>query len=207
MSTKIKTIIRHILAVLNFPAKISYFLLYAKSIYKAMNGNPLFTSVSTQVTALNTDITLLDTLETAAKSRTVGTVDARNAQVEVVKNDLRLMRNLVQALADATPAKAEQIITSAGMTVKKTGQHGRHTNLAVNYTEPGTVLLTGEGTGPHEWRMSTDEINWTPLPASRSSKTIVSGLTPNTKYYFQNRQILTKGLKSEWSPVFSIRVN
>jgi len=206
MATKPKTVIKHIVAAINFPKQIADFIVYAKSVYSDMMGNQLFQGALPQLTTLNMDIMALDTAETAAKARAIGAVDTRNVMLEVVRLDLRGLRNFVQNLADVSPAKAEEIISSSGMSVKRATTHGKQKNSAVNGNEPGTVLLTGEGTGPHEWRMSTDRINWIPLPASRTSKTSVAGLTSSTKYYFQNRQMLTKGEKSEWSEAVSILV-
>jgi len=69
------------------------------------------------------------------------------------------------------------------------------------------VDLTGEGAGAHEWRISTEEINWTLLPASLIAKTTVPDLTPGTVYYFQNRRMLPNNEKTEWSQSVKIRVS
>jgi hypothetical protein len=66
--------------------------------------------------------------------------------------------------------------------------------------------LEGEGAGPHEFQISTDNKTWTLLPASRTEKTVVLNLVPGTVYYFQNRQMLTKGLKTAWTESISHRV-
>ena len=202
-----KTIVRRIIAVLNFPKKIADFLIYGKAIYKEMFNNPSFAGSSAKLAVLNNDMTTLDAAETGCKTKPpTRSVTDRNAAAEQVKNDLRSLRSDVQAAADANPAKAEATIISAGMSVKKFNPHGKLTNSAKDDVEEGSVDLTGEGSGPHEWRMSTDEINWNLLPASIGAKTVVNHLTPGSIYFFQNRQILRKGKKSDWSQSVKIRV-
>lgn len=207
MTTKPKTIVKRIIVALNFPTKVTEFMLFAKAIYKAMQGNSNFTSSAAKVTALNTDIIALDAAQTACTTTPpTGSVEARNVLLEQVKNDLRALRNDVQNAADANPAKAEAIIASASMDIKKASTPQKHQNEAKDGIEEGSVDLVAIGTGPHEWRLSTDGNTWTPLPASRTAKTTVTNLTPGTVYYFQNRQMLTNDVKTEWSQSIKIRV-
>lgn len=109
-------------------------------------------------------------------------------------------------MADADPANAEAIINSSAMSVKKRRSHGPQQNSAENGNGDGIVHLTAEGPGPHEWRMSSDGNQWTPLPASMTTKTTVSELASGGVYYFQNRRMLTRDEKSEWSQSVKIRV-
>ena len=207
MATIPKTIVRRIIAALNFPVKITDFVTYAKAIYKAMFNNPSFTASIAKLTALNTDITTLDAAETACKTRPpTGSVTSWNAALEVVKSDLRSLRGDMQGVADANPAKAEATINSAAMNVKKFNPRGKLQSTAKDDVEEGRVDLTGEGVGPHEWRISTDEVTWSLLPASSGAKTVAEHLTSGSIYFFQNRQILTKGRKSDWSHSVKIRV-
>jgi hypothetical protein len=92
------------------------------------------------------------------------------------------------------------------MSIKKTASHGKQLNTAKDGMEEGSVILTGEGAGPHEWRMSYDEKEWTYLSASWSAKTTVTGIVSGTLCFFQNRMILTNDEKSEWSQSVRIRV-
>jgi len=207
MSTKPKTLAKRITVALNFPSKVIELILFAKAVFKAMSGNAYFPGSAAKVTVLNVDITALDAAQTGCSTTppTVS-VDARNVALEVVKNDLRALRNDVQTIADANPTKAQAIITSASMGIKKARVHNKQQNTAKNGVEDGSVDLTAEGKGAHEWRMSTDNVTWTPLPASITSKTQVSNLTSNSDYYFQNRQMLPNDVKTEWSQSVKIRV-
>lgn len=207
MTTKPKTIVKRITVVLKFPSKITAIILLAKTIYKAMSGNTNFPNSSTKLTTLNNDIAALDAAQTACTTTPPsGSTDARNVALEAVKNDLRALRNDVQTAADAAPTKAEAIITSASMEAKKATTHQKQQNTVKDGSVEGTVLLIGEGSGPHEWRMSTDDSTWIQLPASRTSKTSVADLTPGTLYYFQNRRMLANDVKTEWSQSVKIRV-
>ncbi len=98
--------------------------------------------------------------------------------MELVKADLRSLHSDVQAAADANPVKAETLITSAGMSIKKSNLRNKQQNTAEDDVEEGSVDLTATGTGPHEWRMSVDEKTSTPLPSSRGSKNVCLALRP-----------------------------
>jgi len=194
--------------VLNFPTVIAVFIVYAKAIYMAMFENPYFTDSAAKVTKLNTDIAALDAAETGCKtSPPTKTVEERNAALEKVKADLRSLRNDVQEAADADPANADAIIASAGMSTKDQAHHGKQQNSAKDGIDQGSVDLAGEGAGAHEWRISTDELSWTLLPASLTAKTTVTDLTPGTVYTFQNRRMLPNNQKSEWSQSIKMRVS
>ena len=153
-------------------------------------------------------INALDSAETALTTKPpTGTTQQRDAAKKVVTDDMESLRLYVQTLVNASPAQAETIAASAGMTVKAFTNHGKQKNTAKDGAVDGSVILTAEGTGPHEWRSSTDGTIWTAQPSSRTSKTTIAGLISGTKYFFQNRQMLTNGAASQWSQSVSIRVN
>jgi hypothetical protein len=193
--------------VLNFPTAVAVFIIYAKAIYLAMFENPIFAAMAAKVAKLYVDITALELAEAGfKKSKPTHTVSERDEVLERVKADLRSLRNDVQELVTADPAAAESIIESAGMAAKDQAVHGKRQNTAKDGVESGSVDLTAEGAGPHEWRISTDEITWTLLPASLKAKTTVTGLTPGVTYYLQNRRMLPNDEKSEWSQSVKIMV-
>jgi len=203
----LKTFVKQVIVVLNFPKVISNFIVYAKAIVMAMEGNPRFTALAAKVTKLKTDITALDVAETAFSTvpPTI-TIEDRDKALKLVKADLRSLRSDVQNIADADIENAPAIVASAGMSIKRDSTHKAPKNTAVDGSEEGSVNLKGEGAGPHDWRMSTDEKNWTLLPGSRTSTTSVSGLTAGTVYYFQNRRMLPHDVKTDWTPSVKFRV-
>ena len=204
MNTKM---IKVITVALKFPKVVAIFLVYAKAIYMAMFENPLFVAFAAKVAILNSDIIALDEAETGFKMvKPTHTFADRNAALEKVKADLRTLRNYVQELVDADPANAESIIESAGMSERQQASHGKLKNTVSDGVESGSVYLTGEGAGPHDWRISTDGETWTLLPSSRTAKTTVFRLTPGVTYYFQNRRMLPNDERGEWSQSVKIMV-
>src|SRR5208283_4994302 len=131
----------------------------------------------------------------------------RNTSWDVVKAILRVLKSDVQILADASPENAIAIINDSGMKVKADTTPGKHKNTAKNGVAEGSVDLVGEGPGPHEFQMSTDNKTWIPCEPSRTQKLTVPNLTLGTLYYFQNRQMLTHGLRTAWTASVSVRVN
>lgn len=210
MSAKAKIIVKKVTAVLKWPAPITLKLKKAKFIQTKMTGNPNFplpypANVTTLV-QFGLDITALDTAITNSSSKTKGTSDLVNALINTVHNDLLTIMTMVQNKADSNPAIAEVVIEGAGFDVKKSRSKGKQQNSVKDGADEGSVDLIAEGPGPHEWRMSKDEITWISLESSYTSKTTVSNLTPGDKYFFQNRQLLSRGRKAEWSQSVAIRV-
>jgi len=202
----LKTLIKRIIVVLNFPKVISNFIVYAKAIAKAMDGNPRFTAQAVKVTKLKNDITALDVAETAFSTvpPTI-TIEERDQALKLVKADLRSLCRDVQSIADADIENAPAIVASAGMSIKRDSTHKTPKNTAADGAEEGSVDLKGEGAGPHDWRMSTDDKNWTLLSGIRGSRTTVFGLTSGTVYYFQNRRMLPHDVKTDWTPSVKFR--
>jgi len=204
---KLKTVIKQITAVLNFPAALGNFIIYAKAIFMAMNNNDYFTAYVADINKLGEDIASLEEIEAACNTKPpTKTVDERDAALEVVKMDLRTLRNHVQNVANANPRMAKAIIISAGMSVKNSATHGKQMSSAENGTEKGSVNLTGEGAGAHDWRMSLDGTTWIQMTPSFSSKTTFSNLQSNTDYYFQNRRMGANNFYGEWSQSVMITV-
>ena len=210
MSTKAKIIVKKVTAVLKWPGAITQKLKKAKFIQAKLTGNASFPlpypANVTTLAQLGLDITALDTAITNSGSKAKGTSDAVNALVNSVHNDLLTIITMVQTKGDSNPANAEVVILGAGYDVKKSSSKGKQQNSVKDGVDEGSVILVAEGKGPHEWRMGKDEIVWTLLESTFTSKTTVSGLTPGDKYFFQNRQLLSKGRKTEWSQSVAIRV-
>jgi len=200
--------IKLIIIVLKFPTVIAVFIVYARAIFLAISTHPRFVALVAKVAVLNTDIGVLETAQVGFKTKpqTVSIEDRNNA-FEKVKADLRSLRNDVQVLADADPANAESIITSACMSWRTQSIHGKQQNTATDGAQSGSVDLTADGTGPHRWRWSTDGIVWHEMvPTLRANKTAY-GLTPGTVYHFQNCKILPNDVEDEWSQSVTIMSN
>ncbi|HZK94500.1 MAG TPA: hypothetical protein VFC67_09855 [Prolixibacteraceae bacterium] len=202
-----RKLIKQATAVLNIPKAVRDCILFAQKVGRMMGVSPYFPASSALIAKLVADTIILDDLETVCVTTPLTTnTKARDAARIVVENDLRDLRLDVQKVANADPLNAEIIITSAGMSVKMPGNRGKQQNEAVDGVEEGTIDLIAEGAGPHEWRISTDEKEWTKLDSSRTSTTVVRGLTPGVLYSVQNRMMLTNNEKTEWSQSVKIRV-
>jgi len=200
-------LMKKVTVALNFPTVISAFIVFANAIVLAMLENAYFESLATKINQVSSDLKILENLEAACNTKPpTASVSARNAALVTVQNGLRTLRNDVQNIADADPMNAQAIIESSGMSVKKPITHTGHQNTAEDGVDEGSVDLTAECAGVHEWRMSTDNESWTLLSASFTSRTTVSDLTPGLVYYFQNRRILPNQEKAEWSQSVKIRV-
>lgn len=203
----VSNLMKRVTVALNFPTVISSFIVFVNAIILAMEHNAYFASLVPKITQLSSDLKILENLEAACNTKPpTASVSARNAALLMVQNELRTLRNDVQNIADADPGNAQAIIESSGMSVKKPITHSGRQNTAEDGVDEGSVDLTAEGAGVHEWRMSTDDETWTLLPASFTSKTTVKELTTGLVYYFQNRRIQPNHEKSEWSQSVKIRV-
>jgi len=199
--------IQEILVALNLPNPVSNLIIKAKSIEKAMTGNAYFPNSLARLTELGKNIDNLVKSETGFNTTPPSvSKETRDIHKMAVKSDLRKLRNDVQDVVDANPAAALEIIASASMDAKKKTRRKKRQNDAVNGEEEGSAWLTAEGTGPHEWRQSQDEKEWTMLPATRTSQTMVEDLTSGAVYYFQNRPIHSGNLVAEWSQSIKLRI-
>jgi len=209
MSEPTKTIIRKITAVLDLPNRIADQLVLAKAIVKAMTGNAFFPTPVPDMTTVTSHISVTDLAETAAKSKAAGTVQARDVAMQVVISDLRSLTAYVQGIANANPAKAEAIITSAGLKVKRAGQIDKQDFTVKNNSVSGTVDLIAKGAdkrGAHDWGMSMDGINWTMLTPTLAAHTQVIGLTRGSIVFFRHREILKDG-PGGWSQTVNIVIS
>jgi hypothetical protein len=204
----IRVVIKHVTVALDMPTKVPEFIVYAQSIHNSMSASTVYAASAAHLATLATDLATLIANQTACKTTppTKTTAD-RNTAWTAVKADLRVLKADVQILVDNSPASALEIIHDAGMKEKGENNGGKRKSSAKNGTVEGTVDLVGEGPGPHDFQMSTDNKTWIPCESSRTQKLTVTGLTSGVVYYFQNRQMLTHGLRTAWTASVSVRVN
>lgn len=214
MSEAPKTIIRKIIAVLDLPNRIADQLVKAKAIIKAMTGNAFFPTPVPTLATVTTHINTADAAVTAAESHAAGAVQARNEAMKIVMDDLVHLTNYVQGIADATPAKAETIITSAGLKVKKQGEINKQDFKVKNNKVSGTVDLIAKGIddghSAHQWGISPDGTDWTSLALdiapTLAAHTKATGLKRGSIMYFRHREILRNG-PGGWSQTVDIVVS
>lgn len=202
-----KPFIRQANVALNIPDDVNEVVASNNAIIIALEGNPLFPELALKVTELRTSNKLLEATEASFNSMPQkATKNERDDVLLLVIKNLRAIGRGVQELADADVTHAATIITSAGLAVKKSAGRTKVVNTAEDGDEDGSVVLTGQASGPHDWRISTDELNWSYLPSSLMAKTIVRNLVSGTVYYFQNRRMLANSERGEWSASIKIRI-
>lgn len=200
------TVIRRVIAVLNFPTDIDDFITYANAIHGSMAGNALFAALAAKLATLLTDIGNLVTAHNGTKTNppTFTTAD-RDGRLLIVQNDLRSLKMDVQSLADATPADAEEIIVAAGMKVKQQGAINKQDFVVKDGKVSGSAKLLAKGKrirSAHDWAMSLDGTNWISITPTLASATEISGQTPGSILDFRHRAILKDG-PTDWDEFYN----
>jgi hypothetical protein len=202
--------VKLLIAVLKMPGKIGDKIIRALAIVGKLTGNALFPVASwpaniVSLAQFTTDVNTLVDAQTAVTNKT-GTTAARNEALAVVMKDLKQLKTMVQAKADLTPATAQSIIEGAGYFVKTSTKKEKQQNDALNTEVLGTVLLTADTPGHHEWEQSKDQVTIIHLPSTSGSRTYVYDLNPGDVLYFRNKKVDTKKSTYNWSPWIKIIV-
>jgi hypothetical protein len=193
--------------VIAMPDKVNDYIPWAFAKYDKMNGNTRYSSLAAKLLTFDADNKKLRDAQTGctSKPRTV-TTETRNNCWNISKADIRILAGNVQEMADLDTENAVLIITDAGFEVKHVPIPQKKKNTAVDGPEEGEVILTGEGRGPHNWRVSKDQENWTILLASKTGTKKSKGHTPDDVLYFQNSLLVNEDEDPIWSPSVRIRV-
>lgn len=152
----------------------------------------------------------LETANTLAKTRVVGSASARDLKYDVVWDDVHGYQGYVQKLADdaADEATAISIIQASGFDLKNHGIRVKPLLAAKQGNTDGEILLFAKSAGArvsYQWQESHDGTAWSELPITLQAKTRVNGLASGSKVYYRVRAILKDGPAS-WSPLVSIIV-
>jgi hypothetical protein len=199
----------HPIAVLKMPKKVKNVITYGQSVVTAMTGNPSFPSPTPPLTTFESDVSALNTAETAVLSRVKGAVEIRDAKLATVENGFKSLLAYVQGVANAgTPTDAPALIEGAGFTVRHVGSRDKPALSAKGGSVTGSVKLTAKAGGSraaYNWQYSTDQKTWTSLPQTMQAKTGAQGLTAGLVYYFRVQILLPAG-EQNWSQVVSLLV-
>jgi hypothetical protein len=210
MSTTTKSVSRP-QAVLKLPEyKVPLLITYARSILRAVTGNPRFPSPQPPLATLKAAVDALEAAETATRTRMLGTVQARDDRRLALVILLGQLCNHVQATADSDADHGASIIESAGIAVKKSRALPARVFAAKRGRVSGSVNLSAPKAGNragYEWAYSIDrEKTWVSAPFTVRASTTVSGLEPGLMVHFRYRAV-TKDGTGDWSqPVSAIIV-
>ena len=154
-------------------------------------------------------LTKFELAETATKSRTAGTVGARNAARAALVTALRAVHAFVQQTADASPENGEAIITSTSLTVRKTSARSKAPFAIVQGPISESAHLSVKSAGPraaYDWEWSGDGGKaWMQAPSTTSAKTVITGLPAGTTVQFRFRSVTPKG-QTDWCQPVSFLV-
>lgn len=199
----------HTLLVLHLPRTHADLIVYAHHIVGSMTGNSRFPSPTPALAVVTAHIQELETAEVAAKSRAKGAADARDIPLQALVSDLHQLAAYVQSVADATPAEATAIITSAGFGTQPHGVHAKP-DIAAHMGLGGLVMLRAHAVGRHaayEWQMTGDGgKTWSALPSTTSAHTAVPDLTIGQSYGFRVRGNVGTS-PGDWTDTASIVVH
>jgi hypothetical protein len=197
--------------VLRAPQTALAWLVLAKAIVDGLTKNKgTFATPDPPLAQLSSDVTALDTAQTATHTRTVGVIGARDAALAVVRKDLRRVCAYVQGLVDAAPDDAVTLAQGAGLALRRKNVPTKsELSAKPNKTTSGSVDLVarlGNVKAAHEWAYSTDGgRTWTSAQTTLQAKTTISGLVPATTVLFRHRAV-TKTGPDLWSQPVSMIV-
>ena len=202
----------HYIATLKMPSKIAEKIEHLQVIQSSLTGNTNFPASVwpagiVSLPTFTTNVANLAAAEIKVKNKT-GPVAARTPLLKLCEaNAKTIMASVVQVVADNNATNAEAIITSGGYGMKPvviTKQ--KQVNGAYNTQIAGTVLLTREGKGHTEYRMSKDKITIIGLPGSSAAHTFVPSLTVGTTNYFSMKPVNTTKKTYDWCPWIELQI-
>jgi len=203
------TTMKRSVIALYLPKSVPLLIVFGRHIVLALTGNTWLPSPSPALSAVTSDIDALEAAEVAARQRTKGAAAARDLEQKVVEEDLLALKAYVQQVANQHPDQAEAIVTSAGMTLRRSGRARKPVLAASMGPSPDEVTLRAKARGrgaAYEWQSSSDGgKSWTNLGITTQASLRVPGLTVGTTYLFRFRATV-KATTSDWSDAVSLAV-
>lgn len=196
------TSINEVFVAMDLPRSSPDFIVKARSIYDSSTKNQAnFPQSGAKLSELGIYIAELEKIQAGLQSKPkTYTVEARNTVEKKARTIIRMFSYDVQEAADINPDKAENIILSSGMSIKKTKTTAPKENTIENGLNIGEVIVTSIYSGPHQWQMSKDA----GLTAENLAPTLVSyitvtGLEAGEKYWFRQRTVNRNNEYGKWS--------
>jgi hypothetical protein len=193
--------------VLKLPRTAKGVLFVAKSILTAMRGNPYLPAPAVPLDTVEAHVDALAMADAFCLTRMKGARESRDVVLLDLCGDLESLRVYVQGVASRTaPAEAAAIVEGAGMSLRRIGARSKGELEAKDGRVSGSVHLVAKSvakTASYEWQYSTDPARWIDLPPTLQAHTVVSGLTPATRYSFRCRA-LVRGGRRDFSQVVSV---
>jgi len=204
--------VRRTLGVLKMPGPVPLWtervdLIITKmtvSVY--LQSVPNLTTILAAAQAANNKLKLA---QVAAKNRTAGAAEARNADLKDTKPLVQGLLQIAQQTADADPADAGAIFESAGMFARVVTVPAIPDFAARQGAVSGEVVarVKSRGDGTTYWfASSSDGKTWVVAPASRKATFVFTGLPAAATSFFRFQTLTSAGL-SDWSQPISLLVH
>ena len=196
-----------IIAVLpETPDNVPRYLTGCRHVITMMLGNPNFTAPTPPLAEVSADLDTVAVSEELALKGGKGMVQERDVNLRKAHGKMTVIRAYVQSIANGELERGEAIILSAGMKVGKPRSRNKLPVEAKHGNGRGRVVLDAKALPQpvqYRWQMSTDQMTWTDLAETFSTRTTVEDLVPATIYSFRLRTV-TKNGPSEWSSPVTI---
>jgi hypothetical protein len=197
----------HPVVVFSIPSSVPQIIIAATAVVNDMTLNiTSFNITAAILTAVANNIQALATAESNLLNGT-GSAEDRDVALALVVTDINMLKLVVQTAVNAAPALAEAIAAKASMRIRISNIRQKVVFHAKNSLVPGAVELFAPGVRGrcfHEWAISPDGSNWTPLTTTIKASTGVSGLTPMTRQYFRHRVTTVNEGTGNWDQSFGI---
>jgi hypothetical protein len=190
-----------ILVALNLPQAVPALIDRSLHFVKSITGNPNFTSFDAALGVVSALITQLQADQHAVEAGGNSATAKRDGTEHALRTALTHLGDDVQHVADASPERAQEIITSAGMDVRAASTHHKHEYEIYDGTTSGTVgirLLSAAKRASYTYRWSADEKTWNTSGAVLQAEYVFHGLTAGETIFIQ-WQISDKDGPHDWS--------
>jgi hypothetical protein len=204
--------VRRTLGVLKLPDPVPLWTERVDLIIMKMTASTYFQNVpnlATILAAAQTANGKLKLAQVAAKDKTVGSAEARDAQLRDTKLLVEGLLQIVQQTADADAAHAGAIFESAGMFARIVTAPTIADFAAKQGAVSGEVVarVKSRGYGTTYWfASSSDGKTWVVAPVSRKATFVFTGLPAAATSWFRFQTLTSEGL-SDWSQPISLLVH
>jgi hypothetical protein len=170
----------------------------AQGIVQGMTGNTWFPAPPITLASVTAAINGLTAAQTAAASKTKGTVAAMHALVPPLENMLKLLASYVTSVANQNPADGDAIIKGANL-YQRTKPQNPDNGYRVHATKVAGQLFIMTVRVPrasYEFEMTTDPTNatsWVNIYKGLKCKFLKTGLTSGTRYYIRVKTVTLAG--------------
>jgi hypothetical protein len=210
MSTKPKVMKKTVALRLN-KKPVPQLITDTKHYLASMTGNTFFPSPIPALSVISADLNLVESSYALSLTRVKGSASKLHTDVKALSINLRALAVYVETLANKDPDHADEIITSAGMTVKKPAATQPKIFSVKLGKLKGEVVLDNKASlrGVYIYDLSTDpnlaEGSWMRIYIGSKVKFSKDGLSSGTRYFFRTASIV-KNIQGNYSPVLSVVV-